>query len=57
MVRDPDYPKTDDGVVHVQQAPNAVYDGASGQWHVQLTCGVFSDLGQPATDAVWMVSD
>ena len=47
---------TEDGEMHVQQATSAVYDTATSQWKVQLTCGVFTDLGLPPIEVVWMVS-
>ena len=46
---------TEDGEMHVQQATSAVYDTATAQWMMQLTCGVFTDLGLPPVDVVWTV--
>ncbi|KAK7499200.1 hypothetical protein BaRGS_00009460 [Batillaria attramentaria] len=46
-------PETDSGVLTVTQSRVAVQDHVTGTWHVQLTCGLFTDLGEPPVDVVW----
>ncbi|KAL8617915.1 hypothetical protein ACOMHN_026492 [Nucella lapillus] len=48
-----DMPKTVDGDLHLTVGHEAVRDVTSGEWHVQLSCGNFSDRGHPAVEAVW----
>ena len=51
----PDVPKTYKGNLEVTEEAEPVYDESSGQWHVQLTCGNFSDKGHPHIDVIWRV--
>ena len=53
----PDVPKTYKGYLEVTKEEKLVYDESSGQWHVQLTCGNFSDKGHPHIDVIWRVRE
>ncbi|KAK7499199.1 hypothetical protein BaRGS_00009459 [Batillaria attramentaria] len=47
-------PETDSGVLTVTQNRRvAVQDHVTGTWRVQLTCGLFTDLGEPPVHVVW----
>ncbi|XP_076435414.1 uncharacterized protein LOC143275302 isoform X2 [Babylonia areolata] len=48
-----DTPKTQSGEIHVTREKNAVRDVITGAWHVQLSCGNFSDRGHPPVDVTW----
>ncbi|XP_076435616.1 uncharacterized protein LOC143275421 [Babylonia areolata] len=48
-----DMPKTQSGEIHVTREKNAVRDVVTGAWHVQLSCGNFSDRGHPPVDVTW----
>ncbi|KAK7491034.1 hypothetical protein BaRGS_00017730 [Batillaria attramentaria] len=50
-------PATVGGVLRVTEQPEAVYDEKSGQWYLTLTCGRFTDRGQPPVDVVWTTPD
>ncbi|KAK7109595.1 uncharacterized protein [Littorina saxatilis] len=46
-------PTAENGELHARQLFDAIYDNTTGQWVVQLTCGVFTDRGHPAVHVVW----
>ncbi|KAK7090096.1 uncharacterized protein [Littorina saxatilis] len=48
-----DTPKTQSGYLEVSKSKEPVRDESNGQWHIQLTCGNFSDRGHPPIDVVW----
>ncbi|KAK7491017.1 hypothetical protein BaRGS_00017713, partial [Batillaria attramentaria] len=48
-----DAPSTSDGALHVQLMPGAVQNSVTGEWHVRLSCGTFTKLGQPPVSVVW----
>ncbi|XP_070173688.1 uncharacterized protein [Littorina saxatilis] len=50
-------PTAESGKLHVLQMSDAVVDNTTGQWRVQLTCGVFTALGLPAVHVVWTTPD
>ncbi|KAK7088893.1 hypothetical protein V1264_024347 [Littorina saxatilis] len=52
-----DPPTAGSGKLHVLQAPDAVFDNTTGQWTVQLTCGVLTSPGRPAVHVVWTTPD
>nr|KAG5701388.1 hypothetical protein BaRGS_032720 [Batillaria attramentaria] len=46
-------PTMEAGNLAVSETRTAVYNNLTHTWHVQLTCGTFTDLGQPPVDVVW----
>nr|QBA18382.1 VIgL family C1q-related protein 12 [Littorina littorea] len=48
-----DTPKTQSGYLEVTKSKEPVRDESNGQWHIQLTCGNFSDRGHPPIDVAW----
>ncbi|KAL8588835.1 hypothetical protein ACOMHN_011551 [Nucella lapillus] len=48
-----DTPKTQSGEIQVTREAEAMRDVISGEWHVQLSCGNFSDLGHPPVQVIW----
>ncbi|KAK7111146.1 uncharacterized protein [Littorina saxatilis] len=52
-----DTPKTLSGELEVRQDRKAVRDVTTNLWHVQLTCGQFSDRGHPPVDVTWTTPD
>ncbi|KAK7491018.1 hypothetical protein BaRGS_00017714 [Batillaria attramentaria] len=50
-------PATSDGQLHVHLVPRAVQDNVTGEWHVMLSCGTFSSLGQPPVSVLWTTPD
>ncbi|KAK7491033.1 hypothetical protein BaRGS_00017729 [Batillaria attramentaria] len=50
-------PANTDGQLHVQLMPSAVQDNVTGEWHVMLSCGTFSSLGQPPVSVLWTTPD
>ena len=46
----------DTGVqAHRVRMSGAVKNHSTGEWRVELSCGPFTDLGTPPTEAIWMV--
>ncbi|KAK7089762.1 uncharacterized protein [Littorina saxatilis] len=52
-----DPPTAQSGEFHVLQEPDAVIDNTTGQWKVELTCGVLTSPGHPAVHVVWTTPD
>ncbi|KAL8625069.1 hypothetical protein ACOMHN_012078 [Nucella lapillus] len=50
-----DTPKSQSGQFNVSKTAEAVRDVISGEWHVQLVCGNFSDRGHPPVKVMWTV--
>ncbi|XP_070182624.1 uncharacterized protein [Littorina saxatilis] len=55
QVADP--PTAQSGELHVLQEPDAVLDNRTGQWKVELTCGVLTSPGHPDVHVVWTTPD
>ncbi|KAK7455346.1 hypothetical protein BaRGS_00039467, partial [Batillaria attramentaria] len=46
-------PPAVDGSLTVTQSRAAVVDNVTGELHVDISCGTFTDLGQPPVSVVW----
>lgn len=49
----PDAPVLEDDRLTVSLLPEAVYSDVTRQWHLQLSCGHFVNLGNPAVSVLW----
>ncbi|KAK7488002.1 hypothetical protein BaRGS_00020747 [Batillaria attramentaria] len=48
-----DPPQTADGSLHAWLSPAAVYDNSTAQWSVVLSCGTFTQTGNPPVTVEW----